>query len=72
MLTPKYEVDMTTQYGVMAHFSRAHYDLDHFPISTKNWMTWTSCWRYVPILKFVDLCIIEIRGHKTQICWHHC
>jgi len=43
MLTPKYEVDMTTQYGVMAHFSRAHYDLDHFPISTKNWMTWTSC-----------------------------
>jgi len=27
----------------------------------------TTCWRYVPILQLINVCVVEIQGHKPQI-----
>jgi len=62
LIAPGYEVDMTTQYAGMTHFSctccfcgRVTLMFDLFSL---NWVTSRNTrWRYVPILKFIDHCV---------------
>jgi len=62
ILPPKYEEDTITHDWVMAHFSCIHYvpvwpwSLTIFP--KLGHVTRRSCWMYMPIWKFIDLCII--------------
>ena len=73
MSTPKYHVVRTTQCWVMANVNYIMWPwpLTYFP---KKWghLTGSSCWMYVPNLKFIDLIVFEICGHKMQILWLRC
>jgi len=72
----EYEVDVTTHYGVMEHFTCINY-MPVWPRSLTyfhhNLVMWPGPHHEdVHILKFIDLCVFEIYSHKMQTSWPRC